>query len=73
MEAFGRFKKFEVKDAEFKYGFKQQGIFALESIKKGKFKVTSWIRPELMISIDTQKLHRVNIPNNTFVPWSTQV
>jgi hypothetical protein len=41
MEAFGRFKKFEVKDAEFKYGFKQQGIFALESIKKGKFKVTS--------------------------------
>jgi hypothetical protein len=35
MVEYGRFKKFEVRDAEFKYGFKQNGIFALEKIKKG--------------------------------------
>lgn len=35
-ETGGIFKKIEVKDATWKYGFKQQGYFALEPIKKGE-------------------------------------
>jgi len=30
------YKKAEVRDAEFKYGFKQQGVFATEPIKRGE-------------------------------------
>jgi hypothetical protein len=36
MEKCGFFIKYEMKDAEFKYGFKQTGIFAAEYIKKGQ-------------------------------------
>jgi hypothetical protein len=35
-EKFGFFKKVEIKDAEFKYGFKHMGVFAAEKILQGE-------------------------------------
>jgi SET domain-containing protein len=36
MAKYGFFVKYDLKDAEFKYGFKQLGIFAAENLKKGQ-------------------------------------
>jgi SET domain-containing protein len=36
MASFGFFVKYDLKDAEFKYGFKQLGLFAAENLKKGQ-------------------------------------
>ena len=36
MSEYGFFVNYELKDAEFKYGFKQMGIFAAENLKKGQ-------------------------------------
>ena len=68
MLEYGQLKKMEVKDAYFKYGFKQQGVFALEKIKKGKIVSLAHIICIMVIKIVGEAIFRCNPDTCDYLP-----